>query len=288
MDKVVIFGGYEFLSFYLCEAFLEMGIQVNAIEHDQQAEDLFLEHKRLSIGRNANFTEISLEKSEETLLMPDEKLLVVLSFYDYFNKEESIEIKSKLDQVILEALKIEGKANVEVLFLLPVQFLETEEAGSNFLGTESKNTYKTIFCELNSRGISNKSVYLPTLYGPWQPLNQTFQEAILSELSNNEIGIEENKREYTQDALFVSDAITEIMNFLGSRKQTICCLTSPNRNGWEKCADFLEIKSELYNRRNKTGKTKIDIPMNEVNESIGYIEVLTLQKQHLMRILEEI
>ncbi len=285
MDKVIIFGGYEFLGFSLCEAFLEKGIQVCTM-NTQQVDDLFLENKRLLVGRNSNFTECSLEKSLDTWSYANEKLLIVLSFYDFYLKGESSNIHSELDQVILDALKTCETGDLEVLFLLPVQFLEREE--STLKGEGLKNIYNTMCQELQSSFIPNTTIYLPTLYGPWQSEDYLFHHALLEEVrGQNEVELQVNDHEYTEDALFVEDAIIEIVKIVEGQKNTICRFTSTSQNQWRKCAEFLDISTEKYMRSNKTIKPIIDIAKYEVRESIGYVQALTKQKKHLQRILEE-
>lgn len=285
MDKVIIFGGYEFLGFCLCEAFLEKGIQVCTI-NSQQVDDLFLENKRLLVGRNSNFTEFSLDKSQDTWFYAKEKYMIVLSFYDFYHKGDSSNIHSELEQVILDALNKYEKGNLEVLFLLPVQFLEMEV--SRHKGEDLKNIYNTMFQELQRKFIPNTTIYLPTLYGPWQPEDYLFQQALLEEVrGQNEVGLQVNDHEYTEDALFVEDAITDIVKIVESQKNTICSFTSTSQNQWKECAEFLDISTEKYIRRDKTIKPIIDITKYEVRESIGYVQALTKQKKHLQRILEE-
>ncbi|MEM5594163.1 hypothetical protein AAHH67_24715 [Niallia circulans] len=61
MKKAVIFGVYQFVGFHICSTLLEEGEEIIGISYPEiSIEDL--EDKRMEIGRNANFSEKSLDK----------------------------------------------------------------------------------------------------------------------------------------------------------------------------------------------------------------------------------
>ena len=57
--------------------------------------------------------------------------------------------------------------------------------------------------------------YLPTVYGPWQPMKYVFQQAI-----NNPNGpISLDDREWTEDALYIDDVIEYYLKDIEGKKE---------------------------------------------------------------------
>src|SRR3954447_19141238 len=60
MDKAIIFGIYDFVSFHMGRTLLNKGLEVIGVHIEENSETSSFEEKRMEIGRNANFREISL------------------------------------------------------------------------------------------------------------------------------------------------------------------------------------------------------------------------------------
>lgn len=58
MKKAIVFGAYQFLGFHICGALLEEGEEIIGVSFPNIHVD-DIEDKRMEIGRNANFSEIS-------------------------------------------------------------------------------------------------------------------------------------------------------------------------------------------------------------------------------------
>ncbi|WP_035209289.1 hypothetical protein [Mesobacillus boroniphilus] len=61
MERATILGIYDFIGYSLCRHMLDLGFEIDGIHQSGNIDDYFTEEKRLEIGRNANFSEISLQ-----------------------------------------------------------------------------------------------------------------------------------------------------------------------------------------------------------------------------------
>jgi len=223
MDKVIIVGIYEFIGFHLCLSLLEQGIEVTGIHLKTGREDLFLEEKRLEIGRNSNFTE-----KEETYLVSEPLSVpttVFIDYYSYYFKREESKLASVISTGTLK------RHPYRFVVVLPIQFCEV-------------NTYKGLFPLLSDKERLSSIFYLPTIYGPWQPTNYTFQQALID--PDEPIIVDD--REWTEDALYIDDTIAVIMQHLEDREKKTFLLKSKIRGNWEKIAIMLLGKSPIEPR----------------------------------------
>src|SRR5688500_1502068 len=116
MDKVVIVGVFGFVNFHVCKALLDKGIEVRGVQIETEDDSDILIEKRLEIGRNANFTEVSLG-----YILNDsyDNETIVLSVYDLYMryKEEYLLKEDMLFNLI-------SKNNWEqIVILVPSQML---------------------------------------------------------------------------------------------------------------------------------------------------------------------
>ena len=81
MEKAVMVGVFDFVSFHVCKALLDKGIEVRGVQiESEENQDFLLEEKRLEIGRNANFSVTRMDD----LTIPNQKETIVLSVYDLY------------------------------------------------------------------------------------------------------------------------------------------------------------------------------------------------------------
>src|SRR4051812_42016462 len=197
MDKAIIFGIYDFVGFHMGRTLLNKGLEVIGVHDEESSETSFYEEKRMEVGRNANFREISLTELEAFREDSPTKTTFILSLYDLYmlNKETVFQeqMMSRLQQYI------ESNHNLtDILFLLPIQILKSEEA----------QPLRTVINQATGWGKNNHFYYLPAIYGPWQPATFTFQQALAK---IDDIEIKTNKREWLGDILFVDDAVEAIL-----------------------------------------------------------------------------
>ena len=231
MDKAIIFSVYDFVSFHMGRTLLNKGIEVIGVHIEENNETSFYEEKRMEVGRNANFREISLTELEAFREDGKTKTTFILSLYDLYmvNKETVLQKQTmtRLQQ------SIENNKNLtDIIFLLPIQILKSEEA----------QTLRTVIDQVSVWGKNNYFYYLPAIYGPWQPSTFTFQQALIAKMDDSDIRAD--KREWMGDILFVDDAVEAI---LGSNEtsdanaNTHFLIESGKENYWVQCASQLQL-----------------------------------------------
>lgn len=270
MDKVVIVGVFDFVNFHVCKALLDKGIEVRGVQIESKENEDIVIQKRLEIGRNANFCEVSLgDLSNESC----ENETIVLSVYDLYMryKEEYL-----LNEDMLFNL-ISKNQWEQIVFLVPSQLLN-----------EVIDTKAEVIIEdfIKRTKVQNKNIhllYLPTIYGPWQPDTFLFQSSILTEINRGKPF--RGLREETGDALFVQDTAQLIIRIIENQEPGRYLLQSGKSDQWDKCAAFLRINEQGSNRIleiQEEGLTKI-IVNSTVPISVG----LNKQIEHTNRIFSE-
>jgi hypothetical protein len=270
MDKVVMVGVFDFVNFHVCKALLDKGIEVRGVQIESEEDEDMIIEKRLEIGRNANFTEVTFEDITKD---KNKNETIVLSVYDLYMryKEEYL-----LNEDMLFNL-IRKNQWEKVAILVPSQLLNEviDSKPEVIIEDFIKRTYAW-----------NKNIhllYLPTIYGPWQPDTFMFQSSILTEMNRGKPfrGI----REDTGDALFAQDTAQLIIDIIENQEPGRYLIQSGKSNQWEKCAAFLRINEQGLNRIlqiREEGLTRI-IVNSTVPISVG----LTKQIKHAYRIFSE-
>jgi hypothetical protein len=275
MDKAVIIGTYEFLGFSLCGGLLEKGYQVDGIHLDIDEEDLFLEEKRMEIGRNANFTEWSL-KDWQQQMRERESAVLIISVYDYFIKNQ-IQALLKDEQIWNEILSrfFKSENEQQILMLWPIQLL-VQNNGSGALDQ---------FFEKLTHHPSVISVFIPTLFGPWQPKQFIFQQTFLQQLGNKVEPVL-NKNEWVFDAIYIEDSIKKIIDIFENKSMKSCFLRNTIHNSWLKCAKSLAIETiEVKETVKEDLFVDCKVPAEPVEPVVELFDGLKNQKDHLERIL---
>ena len=203
MDKAIIVGVYEFIGFHLCEALLQEGIEVYGVDLPIDTSDHVVDEKRLLIGRNSNFQEKD-ESFFSSFDFSQEDTFIFLDYYSFYMKRQ--------EQKFLEMVhsNLPQEQLVHSVTIMPIQ---------------------ECMKEINSPYI----VYLPTIYGPWQPANFLFHKALYQ--SNVSHTVED--REWTGDAIYVQDAIHSIIDIIENKKPASYLLKSNVENQWSKIASIL-------------------------------------------------
>ncbi|WHY87749.1 hypothetical protein QNH39_07925 [Neobacillus novalis] len=276
MDKAVIFGVYEFISFHACKTLLNKGVEVVGIHIDEIESNLFREEKRLEIGRNANYSEQTLAELENCREEANVKTAFILSIYDlYILNKEAILRKEKIIESIFHYLQRNQK-NIELIFLLPIQMLGAK-----------RDIELTDFLNKTKGQVKNSQLfYLPAIYGPWQPEAFLFQQAIIAKFQKQELKLAD--REWTGDVLFVDDAAASIFEILETRKYEdpprSYLLKSGEKSYWTRCAAFLHIKEGLV-KSNTLEPMKVDHEVIKVSVKVTSIaDSITKQVEHVNRL----
>ncbi len=272
MDKAIIFGVFDFVSFHVCSKLLEKGNEVIGIHVDEQTEELFLEEKRLEVGRNANFIEYSLLKWSEQEIKETAKTTVILSLYDLFMLyKESILQKETVKKVIRN-----GIAQCEsTAIILPMQMLTNMHDSKDLLNLQ-------MFIEQTTRMTERvQYFYLPTIYGPWQPDTFLFQQSILTK--KNRHGKFKKSRETVLDAIYIDDAIESMIDIIETEKSGRYLLESGRKEQWETCAAFLQIDLE-WQKSKETLQLDRNITKIIMKNGTSISDSLTKQIEHFQRL----
>lgn len=239
MDKVVILGAFNFVSFHVCKALLNKGIEVNGVHLESESGVEFIEEKRMEIGRNANFSE---QSHSNWMIQSDDAETIIFSIYDlYMLNKEKILHENKVEDMFINYFSRRKDGKVQLVILVPTQMLIRER------DEESFRTIKKFLKNLEGIHNSIQLFYLPTIYGRWQPDTFIFQHTILSEMNraNEFIGL----REDTSDALYIMDVVESVIDVIENGNVGSYLLESEMKNQWNLCASYLKI-NEVKNVRN--------------------------------------
>lgn len=254
MEKAIIIGVYEFLGLHFCKKILEQGIAVEGIHIEIEDKELYIEEKKMEIGRNANFMENKLESIEEK-----ESVCVIIDFYDFFVRNISIKFCSIL------APYLEKMKKSKIILLLPIA------AKREPFREEMEEVEK-----LMTDDLVVSSYYLPTVYGPWQPKEMVFQQLFLKEAGMIE-SVNVSSREWVYDALHVDEIIDFILEKNNSLRGRFL-LTSGKENMWKLCAKELGFQYE-----NKQEEPDVSLTDKIVVQSkLSYKEGLAGQKRNVL------
>lgn len=264
MDRVTLVGVYGFLGFMLCRDFLEKGIEVTGVTFDEQEQDDFTEEKRLEIGRNSNFH----ETTEKTWLSNlnssrEEDSIILFSVYDLFmTQSENVMLEN---EKLKQFLSSNQRRHYKLIGLMPASFAFERESDASFF----------IDC-------LDQSIYIPTLYGPWQPENYLYQQ-YLSKQVNRDIKPSLSSREWTMDAIYIEDTVQEIIEIINEESRKNFLLRSEVENNWAECARVLSIEtSDEIDKKKLTLKEQIDVRC--LKRTTDVQTGLDLQNQHYRRI----
>ncbi|PLS02938.1 hypothetical protein [Neobacillus cucumis] len=232
MDKAIIFGMYDFISFHIGSMLLNKGLEVIGIHIDQSSHTPFLEEKRLEVGRNANYKEIALSALDDYSEKDTANTTFILSLYDLYvlNKEVILQRDSVIKS--LQQYIKRNKQVTQIVCILPIQLLEPNK----------EQTLETIMNQVNDLEKCNTFFYLPAVYGPWQPSVFMFQQALNAKFDQGEIRAD--KREWTGDILFVDDAVGEIVELIehaNTEHNLNYLIESGQENYWFQCAAQLQL-----------------------------------------------
>jgi hypothetical protein len=203
---------FEFIGFHCCKSLLEKGYSVNGIPFNMES-DLFLDEKRLEVGRNANFSEQDLQGVENIIEKKErEPAIFIVSLYEWFMTfKESPVPNTKILAQVAQSLNDRQKAENQIVYLLPIQLL------TNSQDLEGAVELKEFIDQTNRLGDCVQLFYLPTIFGPWQPSSFLFQRALLKQLNN--VKDDMVIREWTLDAMFIDDALDPIIERIETGKK---------------------------------------------------------------------
>jgi hypothetical protein len=265
MDKAVMIGVFDFVNFHVCKALLDKGIEVRGVDIETEKNELFLTEKKLEIGRNANFSLVTIE---DLIAEPQENEAIVLSIYDLY-------MQHREELLLNEMVKDQFMNHWEQLVILAPSQLLTQT-----IEPEAAAVIQEFMDEIKANNKNLQLLYLPTVYGPWQLETFMFQHSILTEKKKGSRF--KGLREETNDALFVEDTVEVIIEIADKRVPGKYLLQNGENNQWNLCAAFLKIDQQISSGRNIEA-VKEEITKCTVKNTIPISVSLTKQIEHTRR-----
>ncbi len=273
MDKAVILGALEFIGFYFCEKMLEMGYEVQGIHFENQ-NDKLVDEKKLQIGRNANFIEKKIEDWLNDTKQASEKQIFILDFYDlYIGFRDALLQNQQLATQLAEYFEKRKQQNDLVVFILPIQYLADDERN------DSIGLLKDFLEKFSTQAVSSQFLYLPAVYGRWQPSVCCFQKWFEGKHENVN---ESDEREWKGDALYADDLIVPMIEIIEEGKPGHYLLESGEANRWKKCAEFLTIQYAEDERL--TVSVDDEIVRVSLSKNTSIPDSLAKQQEHFSRL----
>lgn len=285
MDKVILYGTYEFINFALCKRFLDEGFEVVGIHLATDHANSIIEEKRLEIGRNANFSEELMEMlSINKILSPNSML--ILSVYDYYvseNDHQLLDVFQLIYHLMQTGQQFTYPLNITVF--MPITLLVYKE--KRFI-KKINRAFTNFHHYCNKQNWTLTRFYLPTVYGPWQPKDFLFHQAI----KNSFVGAEKaqqlsiSDREYTKDAIYIDDVVEKILEIIQTDESKSLLLKSELNNHWDICAKAVLDQSVSFNQFIRHEVIEEEIDEKIVVKTTSISEGIEKQKAHLTRMLQ--
>jgi hypothetical protein len=200
LNHAVVFAAQQYLGFELCNALLERGWTVTAVDDEAETTDKWLE-----IGRNANIQYVPVQEWDRELPV---ECRLFLPYYDQIGGR-SLQC---LSQSVIGKIKSDEDGLPEIVRLFTNQ---TKRENDSQFSNEASATF-----------------YLPTLYGGHQPAQFLFSQLLQ--------GKEENEFRYEDDpssAIYVKDAANSILKHSGRRGAF--SLKSLSENSWKEALSYI-------------------------------------------------
>jgi nucleoside-diphosphate-sugar epimerase len=253
MKKAAVIGANRFVGFCLCDYLLKEGIEVSGYIHKAHSNETMLqEEMKMLLDRNANFKVSLIENTEALFDSMDEVDAIYFTYFDQgdfqdvsFFREKMKEAHQVLIKCISHCLQTETK--LILLSSMRVFGAEQHQIGED-IEPKPDHSEGRLFLHLermvtrfSREQLSYVIVRIPTVYGPWQPLAASYQQACLQQEEKREekILIGEDRR----DVLFIDDVVAFLAQCQKQPFSLLHCL-SGKTNQWENGADLLRIAYE--------------------------------------------
>ncbi|MEW9109094.1 MAG: hypothetical protein AB2374_07075 [Cytobacillus gottheilii] len=264
-DSVIIYGGFDFIGFHLTKGLLDEGYSISSVRSDLIADDM-LENKRLELGRNANFLEWDDLKEPFGSEVPKH---IFFDFYSLYLRNDTKRIKEMYGKWIEHAKSAAG-ADTEITLLLPVQM----EINQDICKSEIKEAFKEHENKLCF-------IFLPTIYGEWQPEEFAFQQACLKK-ADQAGTLTISGREWQEDAIYVQYTIKAILDIFEKGSSGDWFVRNKIAGQWQHCAALLEIEKEYIRNTEREAKLPEHLHIYEIESDEEKCEGIKKQKQHIV------
>ncbi len=172
MPEHIVLSPFSFVGFELCNKLMEEGVEVIGVDLPIWVDPLEKEEKELFLGRNSNFT---LKKQEQMIDERKGEFFLYISDIDV-ECEEWLEYIEKIPKT---------NEDTFIYVVMDRDWLKNDRIPNRV----------------------NTTIILPTIYGPWQPVDTFFYKCF----SQDQFPFEQYVQEYRRDAIYISDASTVIL-----------------------------------------------------------------------------
>ncbi|MFJ8257247.1 hypothetical protein ACIQ4Z_08135 [Peribacillus asahii] len=261
MQTSVVIGAYQFVGFHLAKYLLDQGEEVLGVDWEDVSGES-IEDKEMEIGRNSNFLYIPIHKLKHLSL--EKKKTIYVSCYDLSkskrdNQAEIIEVIA----AFLKDLHLNKESHIHIIMLMPIE--------------EERSIYQALLQKAEEMS-TVKVVFLPTVYGPWQPETMSFEAAIRKKApSEVKKAIEAEDR---LDALFVAD-LPKVLVELASRDEKNIQVQSEASNQWLECAQL--VLEDEYTGIYKKCSRKQRGMIYTIQNKTAPVDGITMQQKHFRR-----
>ncbi|CAM3662206.1 hypothetical protein [Mesobacillus zeae] len=221
MDSTIIMNVYGFIGYSLCKSLLNSGCEVKGLVPEPCRPGTGAEEKQMEIGRNANYSETECEDWYSDKMINKSKLII--PFFDFYMLGTE---KSLTENASLKSCLRRNAEYLRISLVLPCRLL--------FDKASRDETIMPFLEFLQNNRIVVQEIYVPTFYGQWQPEEYFFHQLIKNpETTRKELAPHE--REETMDAIFLEDAMEQILPLLKMENGRFL-LKSSDPNAWRDCA----------------------------------------------------
>lgn len=258
MHAAVVIGAYHFVGFQLAKHLLNEGEEVLGVDWKEPTDEI--EEMQLEIGRNSHYLYVPLHKLD--YLAIERQGTIYVSFYELL-------ISSYDDSIVNDILSFiqscEHYNNLQIIALVP-QYI-------------AYHRYDFLLQALLNVDIV-RIVYLPTIYGPWQPENMVFEHVIRQkDLSTIQTLLES---EGMEDAIYIADLTSHLHEILLIDDREVY-VKSANPNQWKECAQLIMDQERVTSLKMEENIKRRGAPYILQN-TVSPLEGIEEQKKHAKRL----
>ena len=289
MKRALVTGGLGFIGFHLCQRLILQGIEVIAIDAMPEYKRDDQEEMSMRLGRNSLLTIINekMEKASMTTLLKDVDVIFHLAAWTSADSkwsklaeviENNVNLTKKIVEVMPKTARIVYPSTVEVYGERSGNITErTPTNPTSPYGMTKLVSEILIQKTCHERGVPYVILRLPTVYGPWQREDMTYQQIMLGKT------LPDLDRS-TLDVLYVDDVVDAFLLAASTTNiNEIFHLTSCLQGAWYEGLRLLAADSELC----KEGRIKTTLLAEKSEKILGFQaktaleEGLAKQREHV-------
>ncbi|WP_017726901.1 NAD-dependent epimerase/dehydratase family protein [Halalkalibacterium ligniniphilum] len=291
MQKAVITGALGFIGFHLCEHLVQEGVEVIAIDDTRgpHTQEVY-EEKQLRIGRNALFTFVNqrVEDCNLTKLLKGADVIFHLaaatksdSKWPYLPEviKTNVHVTKTLLHACVPPARFIYASTVEVYGDRVGLITErTPTNPSSSYGVTKLASEEIVKNEARKKGLDYIILRLPTVYGPWQRDDMTYQQILVGKEQMTE-------DRSTLDVLYIDDVIEGLL--LAAKTKAVgevFHLTTGKENLWYKGKSYL-----LNNKTLTKPLHKVSLCPKKAKTQLGFEAKMSLseglekQREHVTK-----